>query len=75
YFSGSHQGAQVNRIYLSGGSAALPNVVPTIAETLPLEITFFSPISTMNAEKGVEISGLDMPAYSVAVGLAMGGEA
>lgn len=73
YFSGSHQGAQVSRIILSGGSAALPNVIPTIAESLPLEITLFSPLNTLTMEKGVEINPLDLPSYGVAVGLAVGG--
>lgn len=75
YFSGSHQGAQAKRILLSGGSAALPNGIPTIAESLPLEITLFSPFSTLTIEKDVEINPLDMSAYGVVAGLAMGSEA
>ncbi len=74
YFSGSHQGAQVSRILLTGGSASLPNIIPSIAETLPMEITLYSPFANLNMEKGVEIQPLDMPAYAVAIGLAMGGE-
>ena len=74
YFSGSRQGVQAKRILLSGGSAALPNAIPTIAESLPLEITLFSPFSTLKIEKGVEINPLDMSAYSVVAGLAMGSE-
>jgi type IV pilus assembly protein PilM len=74
YFSGAHQGAQTKRILLSGGSASLPNVIPTIAESLPLEITLFSPFASMTIEKGVEVNPLDLSAFGVAVGLAMGSE-
>lgn len=73
YFSGAHQGAQVSRILLTGGSASLPNIIPSIAETLPIEITLYSPFANLTMEKGVEIQPLDMPTYGVAVGLAMGG--
>lgn len=74
YFSGSHQGAQVSRILLTGGSASLPNIIPTIAETFPMEITLYAPFANVGMEKGVEIQPLDMPAYAVALGLAMGGD-
>lgn len=73
YFSSSHQGEQVKRIMLSGGSAALPNLIPTLAEGFPVEITLYNPFNLLAFEKGVEIAALDTPSFSIAVGLAMGG--
>ncbi|HZZ98842.1 MAG TPA: type IV pilus assembly protein PilM [Candidatus Saccharimonadia bacterium] len=73
YFTGTHQGAVVKRILLSGGSAALPGIVPTIAELIPLEISLFSPFAAAPLGKGLTVPPFDAPAYTVATGLAMGG--
>jgi type IV pilus assembly protein PilM len=73
YFTGMHQGAVVKRILLSGGSAALPGIIPTIAELIPVEIALFSPFATAPLAKSVAVPPFDAPAYTVAVGLAMGG--
>jgi len=73
YFSGTHQGAIVKRILISGGSGALPGIVPAIAQLIPVEVGLFSPFSVAPLAKNVTVPPLDAPAYSIAVGLALGG--
>ncbi len=73
YFSGSHQGAVVKRIVFAGGSASLSNLIPTVAQAIPAEVTLLNPFAYVPLAQGMKITELDIPAYSVAVSLAAGG--
>jgi type IV pilus assembly protein PilM len=75
YFSSSWQGAMVKRVVLSGGSSALPGLIPTLAESLQIEITLLAPFSLLTQSKQVDLAPQDMTAYGIATGLALGGAA
>jgi len=72
YFSGSHQGTPIKRLLLSGGTAALPNLAPVLAQALPVEVAPLT-IPTLGFEQGVQVPTADLPAYNIALGLALGG--
>ena len=73
YFSGSHQGVAVQRMLFCGGSSILPNLIATVAQALPLEISLFSPLQYVHVDPKVQMTALDAQAYAVAIGLAMAG--
>lgn len=73
YAGGLRPGLTVKRIVFSGGSAVLPDLIPTVAESIPVEIVVFSPFSSWTFASGLAVPQLDLPGYSVAAGLALGG--
>jgi len=74
YFSGSHQGAPVQRMVFSGGSSILPNLIPSVALAFPMEITLLSPLQYVHVDPKVTMSALDAQSFTVAIGLAMAGQ-
>ena len=72
YFSGSHQGTPIKRLLLSGGSAALPNLVSVLAQALPVEVAPLT-VPLLELEQGLQVPATDFPAYNIALGLAIGG--
>lgn len=74
YFSGSHQGAAIQRVLFAGGSSILPNLIPSVALALPMEVTLFSPLQFVHIDPKVSMSALDAQAFAVAIGLAMAGQ-
>ena len=73
YFAGSHQGSVIKRIMFAGGSASLSNLIPTVAQAIPAEVTLLNPFAYVPLAQGMNIAELDIPSYSIAVSLAAGG--
>lgn len=63
----------VNRVILSGGTAGLPEVVSLMASKLSLEIQVGDPFTQVTMEETLEkqLSQVQAPLFTVAVGLAM----
>lgn len=72
FYVSKHAGETVKVVTLSGGAAALPEIVKMLSEMLGLEVTIGDPFARV--EMGEEQKKVLAPAaafYSVAVGLAM----
>lgn len=72
FFVSKHAGETVKMVTLSGGAAALPEIVKMLSEMLGLEVTIGDPFARV--EMGEEQKKVLAPAaafYSVAVGLSM----
>jgi type IV pilus assembly protein PilM len=64
----------VHSVILSGGSAAMPNIAPTLTKLLGIEVVVGNPFTkiTVDPQAAKSLSGF-APFYSIAVGLAMRG--
>ena len=57
---------------MTGGTAGLPELIPSITESLGIEMSIGNPFSSVNLDQSTSksLSGYS-PLYAIAVGLAM----
>lgn len=72
FYTSKHSGESVKYVVLSGGVAALPNIVNQLSVQLGLEVTVGDPFSRVEIDQSQkEAIGNTAPFYTVSVGLAM----
>jgi len=72
YFQSEEGKVNVDSIMLAGGSAAMPNIAPTLTRLLGIEVVVGNPFTkvSVDPQASKSLSGF-APFYSVSVGLAM----
>ncbi len=72
FYSTKHRGETVKFITLSGGAAALPDIVGLISAKLGIEVNMANPFTNVLLDESQKKSiGITGPFYSVALGLSM----
>lgn len=75
YYQTEEKGDVPSSVILSGGTAGLPEAISTLSKSLGLEVVVGNPFAkvTMDPETAKKIAPY-APLYSIAIGLALGGE-
>ena len=78
YFSSTTEGAQIERISLTGGASGLPGLAAALADQMGVPVNVVTPMQHIRnrwASKQAQDEEADGSASAVSVGLAMGAAA